>query len=175
MENKLKRIVNPRPQNTAQKPAVKKLMDLPLINICYISAVGFYQNLVQPDTIAFITSLYKINKLIEEKKALAYNQLNGKETKLMDKELIDQKLPYQYKEFKKIFFKAASNTLPPHQPYDYFFLSVVLYYVQYCACSLQAMALQFYIHKSFIGSLTCISSYVLVVYKPLNQVFIVPQ
>ena len=30
------------------------------------------------------------------------------------------------------------------------------------------MALQFYIHESFLGSLTCISSYVLVVYKPLR-------
>ncbi len=38
----LKRIVNPRLQNTAQKMAVKKLTDLPPINIYYISAIGFY-------------------------------------------------------------------------------------------------------------------------------------
>ena len=34
-----------------------------------------------------------------------------------------------------------------------FFISVVLYYIQYCACSPQAMALQLYIYKSFLGSL----------------------
>ena len=71
MERKLKRIVNPRPQNIAQKTAVKKLTNFPPINICCIGAVGFYQNLAQPNTIAFITSLYKINQLIKEKEALA--------------------------------------------------------------------------------------------------------
>ena len=53
--------------------AVKKLIDLPPIDIYYISAVGFYRNLVQPNTIAFITSLYKIDKLIRGKEILAYN------------------------------------------------------------------------------------------------------
>ena len=42
MERELKRIANPRPQNTAQKTAVKKLTDLLLVDICYIGAVGFY-------------------------------------------------------------------------------------------------------------------------------------
>jgi hypothetical protein len=37
----------------------------------------------------------------------------------MDEELIDQKLPYWYKEFKDIFSKATSNTLPPHQLYNH--------------------------------------------------------
>ena len=41
--------------------SVKKLIDFLLVNICYIGAVGFYWNLVWLDTIAFITSLYKIN------------------------------------------------------------------------------------------------------------------
>jgi len=41
--------------------AVKKLMDLLLVDICYIGAVGFYWNLVQPDIITFTTSLYEID------------------------------------------------------------------------------------------------------------------
>jgi hypothetical protein len=94
MECKLKRVINPRPQNIAQKTTVKKLIDLPPIDICCISAIGFYQNLVQPNTVTFTTSLYKINKLIKEKEALAYNQLNRKETELIDEELVDQKLPH---------------------------------------------------------------------------------
>ena len=119
MEDELKRIVNPRLQIMAQKIAIKKLMDLPPINIYYIGTVGFYQNLVQPNTIAFTTSLYKINKLIKEKETLAYNQLNKKENEFIDEELVDQKLPYWYWEFKNIFSKAVFNTLPPYQLYDY--------------------------------------------------------
>ena len=37
----------------------------------------------------------------------------------MDKELVDQKLPYQYKEFKDVFSKAVFNILLPYRPYDY--------------------------------------------------------
>jgi len=51
---------------------VKKPTDLPPVNIYYISAIKFYQNLVQPNAIAFITSLYKINQIIKEKEALNY-------------------------------------------------------------------------------------------------------
>ncbi len=97
--------------------AVKKLTDLLPIDICYINTVGFYQNLVQLDTIAFITSLYKIDKLIEEKEVLACNQF--KEIKFINKELVNQKLPYWYKEFKDIFSKAVFNIFLPHQLYDY--------------------------------------------------------
>ena len=71
MERKLKRTINPRPQNIARRTAVKKLTNLLFINICYIGAVGFYRNLAQPNTVTFITSLYKINQLIKEKEALA--------------------------------------------------------------------------------------------------------
>ena len=52
-------------------------MDLLLVNIYYIRAIGFYRNLVQPNTIAFTTSLYKINWIIKEK-----------ESKLINKELV---------------------------------------------------------------------------------------
>ena len=53
--------------------SIKKPTNLPLVNICYIGAIGFYQNLKQPNTIAFITSLYKINQIIKDKETLAYN------------------------------------------------------------------------------------------------------
>jgi len=92
MEHKLKKTVNPKPQNTVWWMAVKKLTDLPPINICYIGAVGFYWNLVQPDTIAFTTSLYKINWIIKEKES----ELSGQESELIDEELVKQKLPHQH-------------------------------------------------------------------------------
>ena len=68
---------------------VKNPIDLPPVNICCIGAVGFYQNLIQPDTVAFTTSLYKINQIIEEKETLTQEK-----SELTDKELVEQKLPY---------------------------------------------------------------------------------
>ena len=100
------------------KTSVKKPINLLLVNICYIGAIGFYQNLKRLNTVAFITSLYKINQIIKDKETLVYNQLS-RESKLIDKKLVEQKLPYQYQEFKNIFSKAVSNMLPPHQPYNY--------------------------------------------------------
>jgi len=55
--------------------------------------------------------------LIKEKEALAYDQF--KKIKFMDKELVNQKLPYWYKEFKNIFSKTAFNIFPPYWLYDY--------------------------------------------------------
>ena len=51
--------------------AVKKPTNFLLVDICCIGAIGFYWNLVQPDTIAFMTSLYEIDQLIKEKETLA--------------------------------------------------------------------------------------------------------
>ena len=98
----------------AQRTAVKKPTNFLPINIYCIGAVGFYWNFVQPNTVAFITSLYEINQLIEEKEALAQNQLNRKEYKLTDEELVDQKLPHWCQDLKDIFSKAVSNTLTPY-------------------------------------------------------------
>ena len=55
------------------RTSVKKPINLPPVNIYYISTIGFYQNLKQPNTITFTTSLYKINRIIKDKEALAYN------------------------------------------------------------------------------------------------------
>jgi len=93
--------------------SVKKPTNLLLVNIYYISAIGFYQNLKWPNTITFTTSLYKINQIIKDKETLACNQLS-RESKLIDKELVEQKLLRQYQEFKNIFSKAVSNMLPPY-------------------------------------------------------------
>ena len=53
--------------------SIKKPINLLPVNICYISAIGFYQNLKRLNTVTFITSLYKINRIIKDKEALAYN------------------------------------------------------------------------------------------------------
>jgi hypothetical protein len=50
------------------KPALKGLSP---VDIYCISAVGFYQTLVRTDAIPFVTSLYEIDQIIEEKEAEA--------------------------------------------------------------------------------------------------------
>ena len=72
--------------------AVKKPTNLLPVDICCINAIGFYQNLIQPNTIAFITRLYKINQTIKEKEALDCIQFSGEEDKFTDKELVELKL-----------------------------------------------------------------------------------
>jgi hypothetical protein len=47
---------------------VKSLL---LVDIYYISIISFYQTFVKTDIILFITSLYKIDQIIKEKKAKA--------------------------------------------------------------------------------------------------------
>jgi hypothetical protein len=72
--------------------SIKKPTDLLPVNICCIGAIGFYWNLVQPDTVAFTTSLYEIDRIIEDKES----ELGGQESELIDEELVEQKLPHQY-------------------------------------------------------------------------------
>jgi len=45
--------------------------------------------------------------------------LAQEEDKLINKELIEQKLPCQYWKFKNVFSKAASDILLPHWLYNY--------------------------------------------------------
>ena len=71
--------------------------------------------MVQPDTVAFTTSLYEIDRIIEEKES----ELSGQESELTDEELVEQKLPRRHQKFKDVFSKAASDILPPHRPYDH--------------------------------------------------------
>src|SRR5208282_3751563 len=86
---------------------------LPAVNICLIGPVGFQRNQASPGAIIFITSLCEIDQLIQEK------QETLPDPELTDEELVDRKLPAQYKDFQGVFSKAASNRLPPHRPYDH--------------------------------------------------------
>ena len=65
--------------------------------------------MVQSDIITFITSLYEIDQMIEEKEILALE-----EDKLINKKLVEQKLLCQHWKFKDVFSKAVSDILPPY-------------------------------------------------------------
>ena len=83
----------------------------PNIDIAAISAIAFHFNIYQKDNKVFITSLYKINRIISNRK-----EELAKET---DEELVKRLLPTIYTNYKDTFSKAASDKLPPYQTYDY--------------------------------------------------------
>ena len=84
------------------------------VDIALIGPVGFYRNLTLPDSIPFVTSLYEIDRLLTDR---ITDKTDPEE--LTDQELVARKLPEQYHNFKDVFSKEASDTLPPHRLYDH--------------------------------------------------------
>src|SRR5436190_18774320 len=100
-----------------RKITIKRLTNLPPVDIYCIGAVGFYRTLIKPDATPFVTSLYKIDRLIEQKE-IEEIQKESVQEELTNEELITQKLPSQYNDFRDVFSKAASDMLAPHWKYD---------------------------------------------------------
>jgi hypothetical protein len=95
-------------------PLVRKLTarDVITIDIAMIGAAGFKHLTKRKGNTVFTTSLYEIDKLIEEK-----TQLLLEEEAL--EQLVERKLPAVYADYKDVFSKAASDQLPPHRLYDH--------------------------------------------------------
>ena len=62
-----------------------------------IGAVGFHRLLQHKDNILFATSLYKIDRIIEERQG----------TEETAKQLVDRKLPTEYAAYRDVFSKTA--------------------------------------------------------------------
>ena len=82
-----------------------------MVNITIISTIAFHFNIYRKDNEVFITSLYKINRII--------NKREEKLTKETDEEFIKRLLPTIYIRYKGVFLKVALNELPPYQIYNY--------------------------------------------------------
>jgi hypothetical protein len=80
--------------------------DPPIVDIAAISAIAFYFNIYRRDNKVFITSLYKINQII--------NKREEKLAKETNKELVKRLLSTIYAGYKNIFLKAALDELPPY-------------------------------------------------------------
>ena len=85
-----KPVYGPKPTQT---PPVKRRTDLLVVDIYCIGAVGFYQTLIKPDAQPFVTSLYEIDRFIEEKEVEAIRE-DATKDELTNEELISQKLPH---------------------------------------------------------------------------------
>jgi hypothetical protein len=70
--------------------------------------MGFYYNLKRRTNELFSTSLYEIDRLIEDR----LNFFSPIKKKLVY-------IPETYRDFINIFSKAVSDRLPPHRSYDY--------------------------------------------------------
>jgi hypothetical protein len=79
-----------------------------VFEIAMIGGTGFYRHLRKAKTESFITSLYEIERIIEEKRGL--HPSNDAEL-----EAIKQAIPPEYEEYADVFSKRESDTLPPHR------------------------------------------------------------
>ena len=84
------------------------------IDIALIGSAPFERHMKHKETEVFTTSLYEIDRIIEDKR-LEERQAE----EMAEQELIRQQLPQQYEEYSDVFSKAASDEMPPHRPNDY--------------------------------------------------------
>jgi hypothetical protein len=118
MENELKGTTRPLPEPAVRKeqalralPVQKGLME---IDVALISPAGFHHNLYKADNELFTTSLYEIDRLLEDKRA------EERDTEERDnEELVDALLPSQHHPFRDVFSKQAADEMPPHRTYDH--------------------------------------------------------
>jgi len=94
------------PQRALRSRTPLVLYNPPIVDIAVISAIAFYFNMYQKDNEVFITSLYKINRIINEREE--------KPIKKTNKELVKCLLPTVYTKYKDAFLRVALDKLPPY-------------------------------------------------------------
>ena len=77
-----------------------------MVDIAVISAIAFHFNIYRKDNEVFITSLYKIDWII--------NKREEKLTKKINKELIKRLFFTIYIRHKSVFLKITLDKLPPY-------------------------------------------------------------
>jgi transposase InsO family protein len=115
MNQELRKIEKTEPQPAQTKVRKNRYPpNLPHIDIAVINATGFHRNLRKEGTVAFSTSLYEIDRLIEEKQPSTIVDDNK-----TNEQLVARLLPKEYEDLRKAFSKVESDTLAPHRPYDH--------------------------------------------------------
>jgi hypothetical protein len=118
MEKELSQEQDDKPELRQQKASLKKH---PIVDICGISAAAFRTNLKQAQNTYFTTSLYKIDRLLQEHVEQDHHQQDAGERQENETEIqwLKRLLPNQYRSYADVFSKEASDKLPPHRPYDH--------------------------------------------------------
>jgi hypothetical protein len=80
------------------------------IDIAMIGSAGFHRNLKNKANTLFVTNLYEIDRIIDDKLQAEYDASDDQ---------VEQELPAVFAEYTDVFSKKASDELPPHRPYDH--------------------------------------------------------
>jgi hypothetical protein len=107
MEKELRDVTTSTTKPRVRRPPPRK--DLPTIDIAQISATGFHFNLYRPENEVFQISLYEIDRILEERQESIEEEEQDLRTFL----------PAYLRNYADVFSKIASDTLPPHRPYDH--------------------------------------------------------
>jgi Reverse transcriptase (RNA-dependent DNA polymerase)/Retroviral aspartyl protease len=83
------------------------------VDIALISGAGFHVGIKRKENEFFISSLYEINRIIDEKGN------NAKAADETEEETLKRTVPKEYHDLIRVFSKAESDKLPPHRPYDH--------------------------------------------------------
>ena len=104
--SKVRRMPNSCRPDAAPASTMSKGLD-----ICMISANAFHFNMKRATSEFFTTSVYEIDRVIEEKEQADEDPDTAR--------LINEKLPREYHRYKDVFSKTDSDKLPPHRIYDH--------------------------------------------------------
>lgn len=97
--------------NSRTAPRTPKIDPRVIVDIAAIGAAPFHRHLKKKGSEVFLTSLYEIDRVIEDKRNLERIKENNEE-----EELVRERLPTQYKEYADVFSKEASDRMPPYRP-----------------------------------------------------------
>jgi transposase InsO family protein len=111
--NKMDRALNQTEESIPPKQVKRRNQDINdkssiRIDIALIGAAAFHLQATKKGSEAFVTSLYEIEKLIDDRKG----EIDFQE----EKENILSKLPSQYHQYADVFSKIASDKMPPDRP-----------------------------------------------------------
>jgi hypothetical protein len=98
------------PVRMTSSPRPSTLEHSAILNIAHISAAAFYMQSRRHNNISFSTSLYELDRIIDERENLDDDATL---------EEIKAKVPVQSQAYLDVFSKAASDQLPPHRSYDH--------------------------------------------------------
>jgi transposase InsO family protein len=85
------------------------------IDIAAVSAIGFHYNLRVPENEAFTTSIYEIDRVLQDRQ----ETIDAQEQEEDYLEAIRKVLPPEYWKYQDVYSKSESDKLPPHRPYDH--------------------------------------------------------
>jgi len=83
------------------------------VDIALIGGVGFHIGMKRKENEFFVTSLYEIDRIIDEKSG------NAETTDETEEEMLRRTVPKEYHDLIQVFSKEESDKLPPHRQYDH--------------------------------------------------------